>query len=139
MKRVRVAGIIPYKDSFIFMHRIKADTEYYTFIGGGKEENETNEEGCIREIKEEAGIDVEIVKQLYFLEKEEAQEYFYFCKYISGDVGTGNGPEFNNDPNYMQSGKYILEVVKRDEIKNLNLMPPEIAEKFRKDLKGGIL
>ena len=70
MKRIRVAGIIPMEDGFAFMHRVgvvkrKDIQEYYTFPGGGLEEGETKEEGCIREIKEEFGINVKVIKKLY--------------------------------------------------------------------------
>ena len=63
MGRIRVAGIIPMEDGFALMHRVgvikrKDYQEYYTFPGGGLEENETLEQGVIREIKEEFGIDV---------------------------------------------------------------------------------
>ena len=69
MGRTRVAGIIPMGDGFAFMHRVgvtkrKDYQEYYTFPGGGLEEGETPEEGTIREIKEELGINVKIVKKV---------------------------------------------------------------------------
>ena len=38
--------------------------EYYTFPGGGLEENETPQEGVIREIEEEFGIKVKVIKKL---------------------------------------------------------------------------
>ena len=138
MKRIRVAGIIPYNDGYMFMHRIKSDSEYYTFVGGGKEENETNEEGCIREIEEEIGVKVEVIKELYFLEKESMNEYFYLCKYIEGNFGTGTGPEFNNDPEYIKDGKYIPEIIKTKDIKKINLMPPEIAKQFINDIENNV-
>ena len=76
------------------MHRknvaYKNPSEYYTFPGGGLEENEDIEEGIAREIKEEFSIDVEVVKKLYYLEKEDAYEYFYLCKYIGGTVRKRN-------------------------------------------------
>ena len=70
MNRIRVAGIVPLKNGFAFMHRKdvikrKDFQDYYTFPGGGLEEGETLEEGTIREIKEEFGINVKIVKKLY--------------------------------------------------------------------------
>ena len=68
MKRIRLAGIIPMEDGFALMHRKDVlknpdQTEYYVFPGGGQEENETYEEGTLREIKEEFGIDVKIIKK----------------------------------------------------------------------------
>jgi len=38
--------------------------DYYVFPGGGREGDETFEDGAIREIKEEFGIDVKVVKEL---------------------------------------------------------------------------
>ena len=67
--RTRVAGIIPMENGFAFMHRVGVQNhpigDYYTFPGGGQEENETLEDGTKREIKEELGIDVEVIKLLY--------------------------------------------------------------------------
>ena len=140
MERIRVAGIIPMKDGFAFMHRIgvikrKDYQEYYTFPGGGLEKGETPEEGTIREIKEEFGINVEVVKKLYEMQSEKfkQKEIFFLCKYIDGEFGTGDGPEFSNDPKYIDSGKYIPEIVKKEDIKNILLLPLEIKEKFMKD------
>lgn len=142
MSRTRLAGIIPMEDGFAFMHRkdVKKNPdrqEYFVFPGGGQEENETFEEGTLREIKEEFGIDVKIVRKLYeeYSEKFDQTTIYYLCKYISGEFGTGNGPEFSNDPKYVDSGKYIPEIVKREEIENIPLMPPDIKEKFVKDIK----
>lgn len=140
MERVRVAGIIPMEDGFAFMHRVgvkkKNDyEEYYTFPGGGLENNETPEEGTIREIKEEFGIRVKIVKKLYetYFEKFHQREIFYLCEYIDGVFGTGTGPEFNNDPKYAKSGKYIPEIIKKEDVKDILLLPKEIRDKFVKD------
>lgn len=137
MERVRVAGIIPMEDGFAFMHRVgvkkKNDyEEYYTFPGGGLENNETPEEGTIREIKEEFGIRVKIVKKLYetYFEKFHQREIFYLCEYVDGIFGTGTGPEFNNDPKYADSGKYIPEIIKKEEVKDILLLPKEIRDKF---------
>ena len=124
------------------MHRVgvvkRTDyQEYYTFPGGGLEEGETPEEGTIREIKEEFGIQVKIVKKLYeiYSEKFQQKEIFYLCEYLEGEFGTGNGPEFSNDPNYADSGKYIPEIIKKEEVKNILLLPKNIKEKLIEDMK----
>ena len=142
MERTRVAGIIPMEDGFAFMHRIgvvkrKDIQEYYTLPGGGLEEGETPEEGCIREIKEEFGIHVNIVKKLYEMKSEKfnQKEIFYLCEYISGEFGTGDGPEFSNNPKYADSGKYFPEIIKREDIEDLLLLPPDIKDRFVEDLK----
>lgn len=143
MERVRVAGIIPMKGGFAFMHRvgvIKREDyqEYYTFPGGGLEEGETPEEGTIREIKEEFGIDVRIVKKLYetYSEKFHQKEIFYLCEYVGGEFGTGEGPEFSKDPKYLDSGKYMPEIIKKEEVKDILLLPKEIRDKLIEDLEN---
>ena len=143
MKRIRLAGIVPLNGGYALMHRKdvknKPLSEYYTFPGGGREGEESYEDGAIREIKEEFGIDVEIVEKLYEETSEEFNQttIYYLCKYISGKFGTGDGPEFSNDPKYKDSGKYIPEIVKSEDLEKIPLMPPEIKEKFVEDIKNG--
>ena len=139
---VRVAGIVSMNDGFVFMHRKnvirnKDYQEYYTFPGGHLEEGETLEEGVIREIKEEFGIHVKVVRKLYELEnnKLNMKEYFFLCEYVDGEFGTGDGEEFSNNPAYKDSGEYIPEIVRRENISSLVLLPLEIKEKFVQDLK----
>lgn len=146
MKRTRVAGIIFMDDGIALMHRKdvkkrKDFQEYYTFPGGGLEKGETPEEGTIREIEEEFGIKVEIVKKLYEMKSEKfnQKEIFYLCKYVSGEFGTGKGPEFSNNPKYADSGKYIPEIVKIEDIEKILLFPNEIKEKLISDLKSNII
>ncbi len=141
--RTRVAGIIPLENGFAFMHRVGVQNhpigDYYTFPGGGQEENETLEDGTKREIKEELGIDVEVIKLLYQLEDKENQkdEYFFLCKYIGGEFGTGDGPEFSGDPRYAYRGKYIPEIIQREDIEKIQLLPREVKDKLVKDIKNG--
>ena len=143
---IRVAGIVPMDNGFVFMHRknVKRNKdyeEYYTFPGGHLEDGETLEEGVIREIKEEFGIDVKVIRNVYELEnnKLNMKEYFFLCEYINGEFGTGEGEEFSNNPEYKDSGEYIPEIVKRENISNLVLLPLEIKEKFVLDLEKGNL
>lgn len=139
---IRVAGVVPMNNGFVFMHRknVKRNKdyeEYYTFPGGHLEKGETLEEGVIREIKEEFGIHVKVVKKLYELEKSKVnmKEYFFLCEYVDGEFGTGDGEEFSNSPKYKDSGEYIPEIVGREKISDLILLPLEIKEKFVQDLQ----
>lgn len=139
--RTRVAGIIPMNDGFVFMHRknVKRNKdyqEYYTFPGGRLEEGETLEEGVIREVKEEFGIYVKVIKKLYELENDKLgmKEYFFLCEYVDGEFGTGEGEEFSNNPEYKDSGEYIPEIVKIEQISDLLILPLEIKEKFLEDI-----
>lgn len=133
--RVRCSGIIEIDGGYALMFRknVKRDgrlVSYYTIPGGGLEPNETVEEGAKREIEEELGIVVEIEKLILKFENREKTktEYFYKCKYVGGEFGTGQGPEFTNDPKYKDRGEYIPVIVKKEELKKINLLPPLIKK-----------
>ena len=143
---IRVAGIVPMNDGFVLMHRKnvarnKDYQEYYTFPGGHLEKGETLEEGVIREIKEEFGIRVKVVRNLYELKNDKLnmKEFFFLCEYVDGEFGTGEGEEFSNNPAYKDCGEYIPEIVKSEKISDLILLPLEIKEKFVQDLQKGNL
>ena len=133
------------ENGFALMHRIgnkvNGILDYHVFPGGGLEEGETLEEGVAREVKQQFGIDVKVKEKIYELDwKKEGtakKEYFFLCEYISGEFGTGDGPEFNNDPKYADRGQYIPEIVKREEIEKINILPEQIREEFVEDVKKG--
>ena len=132
-KRKAVRGIILKDDNIILMHRIKDNKEYYVYPGGGLENGETNEQCVAREIKQEIGINVKILKYLYRLEEEKDIEYYYLCEYLSGEIGTGTGPE-HTDEIYINNGKYIPEIHKLNEISKLDLKKI-INDTFLKDIQ----
>lgn len=141
--KVRLAGIIPMENGFALMHRVGVKNhpigEYYVFPGGGQEGDETQEEGVIREVREEFGIDVEVIEKLYEMEhpNKMTKEYFYLCKYIDGEFGTGTGPEFSGDPKYEHRGQYLPEIIDKEDVENITLLPFEIRDKFIQDIKKG--
>ena len=138
MKRIRVAGLIEIDDGYALMHRKdvkkventdKPYGEYYVFPGGGLEEGETLEQGVVREIIEEFGINVEVIEQIAYRKvNEENDEYLFKCKYVSGRFGTGTGPEFSGEPKYVDRGKYIPEIVPKTNIVNIRLVPEEFKK-----------
>ena len=143
MKRIRVAGLIEMENGYALMHRMNVKPkenstqpygEYYVFPGGGIEGDESFEEGVKREVLEEFGIEVEVIRKLYYRPiTEEKDEYLYLCKYVSGTLGTGTGPEFSGDPKYADRGLYIPTVVPKEEIKNIRLLPEEFKENIIED------
>ena len=134
MKRTRVAGIVEIDNKFAFVKRTNVKDNpyhnYYAFPGGGLEEGETKEEGTIREVKEELGIDVSIVEEFFSIKGETMDEYFYICKYLKGEFGTGTGPEFDKNAEYEHRGEYIPVLVFKEEIKDLTILPPQAKEKL---------
>ena len=109
------------------------------FQEDGREGEETLEEGTKREIKEEFGIEVEVKEKLYEMEhpNKMTKEYFFLCEYISGEFGTGTGPEFSGDPKYAHRGQYIPELISREDVEKITLLPFVIRDQFVDDVKQG--
>ncbi len=131
MVRESCRAIIIHENKLIVMYREKNDRAYFTFPGGGKEENETNDECVKRECIEEFGIVVEPEKEVYIYEDEKSLQHFYFCNWVSGELGSGQGEEFSPDRN---SGIYIPTMMPLENIGKLPLMPPEVAKALAEDI-----
>lgn len=128
-----VRGVIKKDGGIILIHRIKPREdgtyrEYYTIPGGKMEIGETEEQTVVREVKEELGINVEPEKKIieYNSDYDNSIQIFYLCKYIDGDIGTGNGPEITDKSSY--KGVFEPVIVKQDQIKKINLVPEEIKK-----------
>ncbi len=129
-KRERARAIIFREGKFVSMYREKQGRIYYTFPGGGIEENES-EEACVkREVFEEFGIIVEPIKKVYIYENKISIEHFYLAKWLSGEFGSGKGEEFQENQN---NGIYIPKLIEISDIPKLPLMPPEVASTFYDD------
>lgn len=141
MKRIRVAGLVEVNDGFAFIHRKnvkkidgtnKPYGEYYVFPGGGLEEyDDSLEDGAKREIKEELGIEVKVKEKIcYRCIKDEYEEHLFLCEYLSGEFGTGDGPEYNNDPKYIDRGEYIPEIVLKNKFNQIRILPEEFKNQI---------
>ena len=131
-KRESCRAIIFSEDKMVVMYREKNDRVYYTFPGGGINEGEDVESCIIREVKEEFGIDVEPIKEVYLYENEKSIQHFFTCKWLSGELGSGEGEEFQGD---QSRGIYIPMLVENERLSQIPLMPPEVAARLVTDLK----
>ncbi|MBU4274272.1 NUDIX domain-containing protein [Patescibacteria group bacterium] len=134
----RVRAIIIKDNKILTIKRTKPDTVFWVMPGGGVEKGETNEKALIRETKEELGVDITVGSLFWSADSKRPEtighkEYFYFCDIKSGKLGSGNGPEFHKDTLYV--GKYDIEWIDIDSLKNINLRPAEIKDLIYKRYK----
>ena len=132
-KRESCRAIIFSEDKMVVMYRVKNDRVYYTLPGGGINEGETIENCVIREVKEEFGIDVEPIKEVYLYENEKTIQHFLTCKWLTGELGSGEGEEFQGDNG---KGKYEPMLVENERLSQIPLMPPEVTAMLVTDLKN---
>ena len=125
--RETARGLLVMKNGLVLIHRIKQKNgirqEYYVVPGGGIEDGESCEDTVKREIKEELGINVKPVRQLYKQKINNEIHHYFLCEYLSGKIGTGKGPEFNSEE-YSTRGQYIPEIIPLKELYKINLQEP---------------
>lgn len=92
--RPRVCGAILKGKAILMVRHRENDREYWTLPGGGVEAGETPEQAVVREMREETGLDAEVVRFLF------AEDYRHgtcqcFLMTASGDQQTrlGHDPE----------------------------------------------
>jgi 8-oxo-dGTP pyrophosphatase MutT (NUDIX family) len=94
MKREFSAGGIVFKDNKVLLTK-HSQNHHWSFPKGWIEEGQTSKDAAIREVKEEGGVEAEIVekigdsKYVYTLNNEKIFKVvvYFLMKYISGDPG----------------------------------------------------
>lgn len=74
-------------------------------------------------MKEELGIEVRPVRLLYRQKINYEIHNYFLCEYLSGKIGTGEGPEFNSEE-YSTKGQYIPEMIPLKKLYKINLQEP---------------
>ena len=129
----RVRAIIIDTDRILLIHRVKVDDSYWVIPGGAVESSETHEQSLKRECLEELGVDI-VMHNLFLqrpCDKPEIsghQEFFYLCDVVGGQIGTGEGPEFQAGTHY--KGEYRIEWVSLKDLPKINLKPEEVKNKI---------
>jgi len=119
MKKNRSTAIIIRDGKLLLIHRHRPGRDYYTLPGGGVELEESFEDACIREVKEETGLDVlalRLVSRYITLEKE---ENYYLTQVTAGEPVLG-GPEVQHQT---PENSYAFEWVVAPQLETLNLLP----------------
>jgi len=131
----RVRAVIIDDNRILLINRIKKDQTYWVVPGGKIELGESKEEAIKRECMEELGVTVH-VKELFMeriSDKPETighKEFFYLCDIVDGEIGTGQGPEFNQSGFY--EGEHKIVWVDLKKILDIDLKPEEVKEKIIK-------
>jgi 8-oxo-dGTP pyrophosphatase MutT (NUDIX family) len=106
----------------LLVHRWRDGLEYYVLPGGKIEEWETPGEACIREAREETGLEITIGPQVACFNNRGRVEYYFPATNFSGILEVGfpkkSWQKFENI--------YKLEWIPIEQLKSLPLKPPAI-------------
>lgn len=129
----RVRAIIIDRGKILLINRIKGNDSYWVIPGGAVESGEFHEQAVKRECLEELGVKIDVQK--LFLQRlgdkpeiEGQQEFFYLCNIVDGQIGTGQGPEFQVGTQY--KGEYRIKWVALKDLPEINLKPDEVKNKI---------
>ena len=129
-KRVSARAFIIENDQVIAMFRKKKQEdgthkEYYVIPGGGVEENETLEEACVRELKEEYNVDINVLGYLGKEENETTISHIFHAEISNGIPALGGEEkDKNNEDNY-----YEIKRININELDKINIYASEFIKK----------
>lgn len=130
----RVRAIIVEDGRLLAIKRIKENETHWVLPGGGVENGESLETALKRECIEELGVEVEVgefvLEDDFYWNDILEKVYFYKCKILSGEIGTGEGPEFQEDSPY--EGSHEVEWLDLGKIEEYDLRPEKIKEIMKK-------
>ncbi len=127
-----IVAIVEYEGKILVGKKIKKPghplSEHWHIPGGRVRDDETNEEAISRELKEEAGLDVKIIK---FIEERQVEENkmrarWYLCRALHNNLETGDD---------LSDVKFI----EKDKVKSLcseigvSLWPPKVVDYFSRE------
>lgn len=122
-----VRVIIPDEEGNILMVKQRHEgNDIWMVPGGGIEEGENSAEAAVREVFEETGLDIRIVRLLWHVEEVSAargQRFvnFFLAEITGGELSLGKDPEFDSSNQVLREVKFMS----KGEILNLERIYPE--------------
>lgn len=133
--RIRAGCILIEDNKLALIERHRGGKHYFSFPGGGVDAGETHEQAAVREMEEELGLQVKILRKVAQMMFNGREQHYFLVETISGVFGTGTGEEYGEyDP---VSGTYQPLWVDLTDVLNLNVLPRALAELVVKSVREG--
>ena len=124
--RVRAGIILVHDGKLALIERHRQGRHYFSFPGGGVDEDESPQETAIREAEEELGIHIKIQQKAAEVLFNGNVQHYFLVESFSGEFGTGTGEEYGEyDPVH---GTYHPLWMPLADVLNNNVVPRGLAE-----------
>lgn len=136
--KLRVCGVVQVGDKILIDNCDNAP--FWGYPGGHVELGESTREAVVREVKEEIGVDAEIIKNLaliqLFFTREDGKPFheigFYYL--MKANIEPKNLTIEENDKGKLR--KHQFRWVTKEELKNLDVRPTELKKVILNDLEN---
>ncbi len=112
---IRITGILLENNEILLVQQKLSDKRNWSLPGGRLERGETLSQGLIREMKEETGLDVEIVRMLYVCDVASSSNTIlhitFLIKRVGGEIELPSN-EFDENPIHDVKFVPVSELVK---------------------------
>jgi 8-oxo-dGTP diphosphatase len=133
--RIRAGGILIEDHKLALIERHRGKRHYFSFPGGGVDKGETFEEAAIRELEEELGLQVKVLRKIADVTFNGKMQYYFLVEKTAGVFGTGTGEEYGRyDPDYGTYQPLWLPIV---ELPKHNVLPPQLSQLVYHSLANG--
>ena len=137
--RIR-AGVVLIEDGKVaLIERHRAGKHYFVFPGGGVDAGETPEQAAIREMEEETGLRVTVLRKLAEVHFGLSEQVYYLVDRLDGEFGTGTGIELtDSDPDDPTEGIYVPIWMPLEELtRHDNVYPADVSALVLSAVKAG--
>ncbi|RJP49963.1 MAG: NUDIX domain-containing protein [Anaerolineaceae bacterium] len=124
--RIRAAAILIQNNGLALLERHRTGMHYFTFPGGGLDTGETPEQAVVREVREELGVDIRVIRLAAEVWFRGNQQFFFLVEQTGGEFGSGTGEEFASglDP---ARGTYEPTWLPLEQVTVQNVLPKPVA------------
>lgn len=124
--RIRAVALLIQNDSIAVMERHRGGRHYFTFPGGGVDAGEPVEQAVVREMEEELGIQVRVIKHVATVWFSGNRQEYFLVEQTGGTFGTGSGEEFSSGYDETH-GTYLPMWMPIRELLANPVLPEEVA------------
>ena len=115
----RAVAMIVQNARLLVIHRQKPDQDYYVLPGGSVEEGESIEQACVREAKEETGLDVVLHEHIWIHHNGARTEHYFLATVVGGELRLGYPEAARQSP----TNRYTLQWIDVQRLMQIDLQP----------------